>query len=488
MFKKACLCVMAVIFALLPSVLNAQAPDTLWTRRYNGPANGYDESEACMIDGWGNLYVTGYSSNGTNYDYLTVKYNISGDTLWTRRYNGPSNDMEGAYSCAVDGLGNLYVTGWSPNDPDADYLTIKYNELGDTIWTRWYNGPANGGDIARSCAVDSINNLYVVGYSSNGTDADYLTIKYKADGETLWTRRYNNPPYGAIATDCAVDCLGNLYVVGYSSNGTNDDYLTIKYNADGDTLWSRRYNGPANGGDRASGCAVDGLGNLYVVGQSHNGSNYDCLTIKYNTAGDTLWTCLFNGPFNGSDGASDCAVDGIDNIYVTGRSYNGINDDYLTIKYNDLGDTIWTCRYNGPANSNDYATGCVVDSSGNLYVTGYSYSNTNADYLTIKYNTATGVTGNPEPPIIGNKLRLEQNRPNPFNQHTTISYQLPTSGTASLKIYNAAGQLVKTFDMGQQQAGHHQVEWSDSKITAGVYFYRLTAGNYQATKKLVVVK
>jgi len=57
-----------------------------------------------------------------------------------------------------------------------------------------------------------------------------------------------------------------------------------------------------------------------------------------------------------------------------------------------------------------------------------------------------------------------------------------------LNIYNMSGQLVKEFNLGLQQAGCRQIEWSDAKTTSGVYFYRLTAGNYQATKKLVVVK
>jgi hypothetical protein len=160
--------------------------------------------------------------------------------------------------------------------------------------------------------------------------------------------------------------------------------------------------------------------------------------------------------------------------------------DYLTIKYNAAGDTLWSCRYG--ASNDDYATGCAIDGAGNLYVTGRSSNGTNLDLLTIKYNTATGIAGKPECPTINNKLRLEQNKPNPFDRYTTIGYHLPASGPVNLKIYNIAGKLVKTFDMGIQQPGYHHLEWHVSKISAGVYFYRLTSGVYQATKKLVVIK
>ncbi|MDO9390488.1 MAG: SBBP repeat-containing protein [bacterium] len=492
MFKKVYLCVIAVIVILLPSILTAQAPDTLWTRRYNGPDNYVIYATGCAVDTFGHLFVTGVYTYGLSVDYMTIKYDlITGDTIWTRRYNSPSNEDEQAGGCAVDGLGNLYVTGHTGNGGNDDYLTIKYNAgSGDTIWTRRYSGPGSNNDLAYSCAVDDSGYLYVTGGSYSDSHYDYLTIKYNTvTGDTIWTHRYHAlANIGDIATGCAIDASGNLYVTGYSSNGTNNDYLTIKYNTNtGDTLWTRRFNHLADSRDDASGCAVDLSGNLYVTGVSYDDTHANYLTVKYNTAtGDTIWTRRYHSAINNDDYASGCAIDGSGNIYVTGYSGQNANWNYLTIKYDaTTGNTIWTTCYK---DSSDAAHSCTVDGYGNLYVTGVYDNGVNCGYLTIKYNTATGVTGKPEFPMTVSKLKLEQNRPNPFSQHTTISYQLSSSGPASLNIYNAAGQLVKTFNMGQQQAGYHQVEWSDSNTPAGVYFYRLTAGNYQATKKLVVLK
>ncbi|RME29506.1 MAG: T9SS C-terminal target domain-containing protein, partial [Candidatus Zixiibacteriota bacterium] len=82
---------------------------------------------------------------------------------------------------------------------------------------------------------------------------------------------------------------------------------------------------------------------------------------------------------------------------------------------------------------------------------------------------------------------LFQNAPNPFNPTTTISFALPQAGDYTLTIYNITGQIVDEFS-GTADAGTVEVEWDASKLASGVYFYRLTSGNFTATKKAVLLK
>ncbi len=390
MTKK--LLILAVLLSLsLPAF--AQDVDTAWVRRYNGPADSLDYPYAIAVDGSGNVYVTGRSEGvGTWPDYATIKYYPNGDTAWLRRYNGPENSRDYAYDIAVDAAGNAYVTGQSRGIATYyDFATIKYHPNGDTAWVRRYNGPDSSVDAAYAIAVDDFGNVYVTGYShSYTTQNDYLTIKYHPDGDTAWVRRYDGPADSVdYARAIAVDDLGNVYVTGYVfSPGTDRDYCTIKYYSNGDTAWVRTYNGPGDTVDAAQSIAIDGSGNVYVTGSSYgSGTLHDYATVKYDQNGNELWVKRYNGPADSTDAARAVALDGSGNVYVTGSSYaSGTSVDCATIKYYPDGDTAWVRRYNGPADSTDGATALAVDVSGNVYVAGYSYNTgTDRDYATIMY-------------------------------------------------------------------------------------------------------
>src|SRR5258706_11938019 len=101
---------------------------------------------------------------------------------WVQRYNGSGNsfDQTFTHSLAVDGQGNVYVTGQSDdaNATNCHYVTIKYNQAGDSIWVRNYFGTGNSYDVPHAIAVDASGNVYVTGQSyGNGTGFDIATIK-----------------------------------------------------------------------------------------------------------------------------------------------------------------------------------------------------------------------------------------------------------------------------------------------------------------------
>jgi hypothetical protein len=119
-----------------------------------------------------------------------------------------------------------------------------------------------------------------------------------------------------------------------------------------------------------------------------------------------------------------------------------------------------------------------------------AYTGGTTNILHVKYQIRTGTTTavGESPVFAPTTYALEQNYPNPFNPATTIQYDLPRKSSVSLAVYNALGQQVASLVNMEEEAGSHAVRLDGSSLASGVYFYRLVAGDYVATRKLVLMK
>ena len=371
-----------VTVALLPQPVIAQEEVELWHASYGSPApHGSDYGNAVAVDSEGNVIVVGLYYNGPGtHCYCTIRYGPDGNLIWMRTYDRPGYLKDHAQDVAVDSQDNIIVTGCSGNPgwTNSDVLTIKYDPDGNIIWAVIYNStPDTDFDVGYAVAVDNDDNIIVAGMryvTTTGTIRDFLTIKYDSNGNIMagwpvfWHANSHDEAYGV-----AVDSLNNIIVTGYSGDGsTINDYCTIKYAPDGSVVWGPVfYNG--GGDDRARGVAVDSGDNIIVTGYSKNGTGWDYCTIKYNSTGNPLagWPVVYDGPAHGSDAAYDVAVDSGDNMVVTGYSTNPAGDyDYHTIKYDTSGSEIWNATYDGIEGDRDDAHGVAVGSS--IIVTGLS--------------------------------------------------------------------------------------------------------------------
>lgn len=443
----------ALLFAANASALPQAPPRLAWVARYTGPANNTDTASAIATDRLGNVVVTG-SSRGTggafDTDFATVKYDARGNQLWARRYTSGGNSSDDAYALALDGAGNVLVTGTAI----GRYLTIKYDASGNVLWQRTYRGPGPGSqyDIAYALALDTSGNVYVTGRSAglNGYP-DYATVKYDPDGNQVWVARYS---FGNVdvARAIALDAAGNVYVTGYSDppSGSSTDYATVKYDASGNQIWAARYNGNRDdyptaivldaagnayvtGASRSFGfdyatvkydpdgnqlwvrryvnptgnfsdstptaLVLDASGNLYVTGGSqHSGTEYDYATLKYDALGNQLWVRRYKSGPRLDSGARAIALDRRGNVVVIGESNSGpgSGNDIVTIGYDAWGNQQWLLRYNGPGNGGDGASALSIDALGNVYVTGGSTgAGTGSDFVTLKYAPRLPLINNP---------------------------------------------------------------------------------------------
>ena len=366
----------------------------LWQRTYNGPGNGKDMPNAIAVNPAGNVVVAGESRGaGGDQDYATVKYDSAGNQLWAARYGGLAAGFDSVYCVTMDTSGNVSVTGLANGTGGkSDIATIKYaSATGAEVWRAIYNGAANDYDVGFEVEVDLLGNVYVSGECGDGTEADYVTLKYNSSGTMLWEAKYAGPGEGRdVANELAVDAAGNVYVSGNSGgSGTGNDYATIKYDSSGNELWVvQRYTGAGTGSDSVQELILGPDGSAYVTGWSQRtGVLRDIMTIRYSSSGTELWRAKYNGLGDGDNVAFELALDPSGDLYVTGGSSEGTgSEEFVTIKYSNSGKETWIRRYHGSGTGDDFAHEVALDAAGNVYVGGVSYGDgTGADLATIKY-------------------------------------------------------------------------------------------------------
>jgi len=451
----------------------ATTGELLWEKSYDRGVQGNDSGIAVATDANGNVAVTGPSAVGFNVDIYTVKYaSANGAILWDCRYNGSANSNDVPVALKMDSTGNVIVTGYSTGtNSGSDFYTVKYAATnGAVLWDRRYNGPANGNDWAQALGLDSTGNALITGFSlGTNSSLDFYTAKYAAtDGTVLWERRHNGPANRRDQpTALAVDGEGNVVVVGSTENSMlNSDFFTAKYAAeDGALIWERFYNGLAAYNDVARAVAVDSKGNVVVTGFTFfdNRVFADFYTAKYAAEdGQLLWEVRYNGPANKTDGAIAVALDANDNVMVAGNSMGIASGfDYYTAAYvSDSGGLLWEKRYNGPINRDDSVVGncgLAIGPGGQIAVTGSSGDSISFPY----YGWATVVYREVLPSIsvemIPSGVRLT------FTGTADGTYQIERASSLSGPWEVIAGPVASANGL---------VEYIDADRLPGTAFYR----------------
>ncbi len=359
----------------------------LWTASYDN--GGFDNSKAIVIDALGNSYVAGESDGiGTARDIITVKYDPNGVQIWAKRFNGASNGNDVGNSIVLDGSGNVFVTGYTTNMAgNRDYVTLKYDASGNQQFAVIYAGAGNGNDEAVGIAVSN-NRVYVTGTSVNASgNSDLVTLRLNQNtGATQWIKSINGT---ANSNDVSYSLLAynnDVVVVGQIDNtATGHDYVTTYYNGNnGNISWQKTYDFTNTNGFATALC-VNATGNFAVTGVVSNGGLIEYHTLLYNTSGTQLWINKVNTNLSGVNANPQIAVDPIANhFYVSGEKL-GVNSDILVYQITPSGNKTWEETFNGAQNSVDGAVDLVVNSMGVIYVAGASLnSNAKFDYTTIK--------------------------------------------------------------------------------------------------------
>lgn len=363
------------------------AGNELWAAYFDGEGHGDDIAGSIAVDGFGNIYVGGESAGvAGGADLAVVKYNPAGQQQWVYRYGGSPQGDALFGGMAADSSGNIYFTGLTAG---SSYATLKLNAAGSEEWITEY--AVSGYPLPpQGIAIDVAGNVYLVGEireSLSIAASEFLLLKYSPEGVLQWEARYKRTDVSFNSpTAMAVNDSGEVYLTGVNNAGYDDAFLTVKYERDGNLQWVETYDSVGN--DVPYGLVLDTLGNIYVSGVSGNiYGRYDCLTLKYNSAGQQLWEARYTGEAGISAPSGLSLSDGTGTIYVAGSmKTENAGIDWFILKYNSAGILQWSGQYDGPGHSDDFPAALAIDSQRRLIITGESsdmddgYQYTTAQY------------------------------------------------------------------------------------------------------------
>ena len=492
------------------------------------------------------VYAGGPIVFGTGgYDAFLVKFNSSGVRQWATYYGGSQDDM--GISCAVDASGNVYMIGSTSSTSGIatagahettinDGFLVKFNSSGVRQWGTYFEGNGN------ACTTDASGNIYIVGLTNSTSgiatagahqtvmsgSGDAFLVKFNSSGVKQWGTYFGGSYTLASGMEtglsCATDALGNVYMTGHTPStsdiatagahqtiygGSSTDAFLVKFNSSGVIQWGTYYGGA--GVDIGYSCATDATGNVYLAGdtqqeflpassgmttigahQSAYGGGYsDGFLVKFDSNGLRQWGTYYGGSL--LDVSFSCATDASGNVYMSGNTQSSagiatsgahqttFNDAFL-VSFNSSGVRQSGTYYGGIKNV------CTSDASGNVYMTGYTQSN--SDIATAgAHQTANGNNGYSDAFLVKfNGISLGINEtindklfsiyPNPAQSIVNVKADAKLIGTV-YNIYDNTGKVVLS---GTINAENTNVELGN--LSVGIYLF--SAGeNVQQTFKVI---
>lgn len=497
----------------------------IWNKTFGG--NSDDEGAAVKQTLDGGFIAAGYTSSfgaGAK-DVFVVKTDSLGNELWSRFFGGTSDEEAYALEVLPDGGFIIGCATSSATAGSRDGWLIRLNSSGNSLWDKKIGGLSTDG--IRDLKLTSDNSFIITGWTASdgaGALGKAWLVKIDSLGNIIF-----NKSFGGTDADRGLSVQqtsdGGYIFTGYtaSSGAGNDDLFLVKTDGSGNQTWAKTFGG--TGRDYGNVVKQTADGGYLIAGYtlSFGAGGDDLWIVKTDSTGTQLWTKIYGGTASDVAYSMDLTTDG--GYVIVGHTLSsgaGVHDAWLlrTVFQNIPAELVsFSAISNGSDISLNWATATEVNNFG--FEIQRSGDKTN--FLTLGFVKGKGTTNeyqnyswkdkNPNPGINNYRLKqidingsfkysdviefdskpidsykLGQNYPNPFNPSTVIRFTLPTAGKVTLTIYNSLGEVVKTLINTSIETGYHEVHFNAENLPSGLYFYKLKAGTFTQTKKMLLIK
>lgn len=481
----------------LLSVLTAgsAAAQQVWSHHYGGvySENGY----ACVQTHDGGYAAIGstFSYGAGGYDVYLLRLDSLGDTLWTKTYGDTAAEYGRDLQLTSDGGFVIVGSTNSHGTGKEDIYVLRTNSYGGLLWSKTYGGSLSDDGWSIRATPDSGFIVCGTTYSSGHGYGDLMLLKINGNGDSLWTKTYGGVG-GESGYAVRVTLDGGLIAVGATGSfgeGYSSLYA-VRTTSTGDSLWATTFGGPKADLGYTVDVTPDGgfmfAGVTVLTGSSY----YDMYVVKTDGNGQLQWEHNYGGA---KEDIAFSIAESIDGNYLIGgttESSGAGGVDMYMVKIDPNGNEITEATSGG--GQADYCRDVLVSRSGSYILAGYtfSYSRGGSDLYLVNLlgDQPTDVYERNDRGLPSGFV-LAQNYPNPFNQSSRIQLTIPIRAAVQLTIYNVLGQVVKNWPTQNLAAGSYSIDWDGTTsagvvAATGIYFYRLEAGTFVKTRKMVLLK
>lgn len=462
-----------------------------------------------VSDGSGGAIIAWQSYRGSNTaDIYAQRINSSGAVQWTANGVPVSTVVfeQDTIAMISDGLGGAILTwqDYRSNNGFADIYAQRMNSSGAMLWT------ANGVNICNQAAAqrgpklvsDGSGGAFITWYDNRAGNYDIYTQRIANAGAVVWTT--NGVATCTMASDqlkpdiCS-DGASGVIITWYDFRSTTDyNIYAQRQGPSGAIVWvvdGVVMNNNVAYAQTDPKIVSDGLGGAIISWTDYRtGTTADIYAQRVNTTGTVQWTAtgVIICTSANDQIKSQLVSDGNNGAYITWEDHRNVgNSDIYAQRIASNAAINWPATgYLVCAAANNQSSPMIV-SNGNLgaIVVWQDFRNgNNFDIYETGFNISGFVATGNNGTSIPDEFSISQNYPNPFNPSTTINYQLPIAGNVKISIYDALGKNVGILVNKSQNAGNYNIEWNAANLPSGVYIYKIEAGSFTSSKKMMLIK